>query len=74
MDTSEPIAMSRDPRPSKPKGLRLELEEADVQRLRVVAAQAGLSMASYLRRIVLADLDAKAPKEGPKGKGKSQTR
>jgi hypothetical protein len=46
------------PLADRTKRVRLDLTPEENHRLRVVAAQAGLSIAAYTRRVVLADLDA----------------
>jgi plasmid stability protein len=60
--------MSRDPRPADRVGLRLELSAAYRDRLRVIAARSGRSMATYLRQLVEAHIEAVDPAPKPKGK------
>jgi plasmid stability protein len=57
--------MTNDPMPPDAIGLRLNLTPADRDRLRVVAAQAGMSMAAYARKVVL---EAVEKAETPKSK------
>jgi plasmid stability protein len=59
-------AKSTGPTPPGSRFVRLELTEDQHSRLRVVAAQAGLSMAAFARMVVIRELDAPAGK--PTGK------
>lgn len=52
--------------PVDSRSIRLELTEDQHARLRVVAAQAGLSMAAFARTVVIRALDAPAGKPAPK--------
>lgn len=63
--TSQDSRVPTDDQPTE-RRVRLTLPPEDVERLRVRAAQHGLSMASYVRMLVLADLDGTASKRPPK--------
>lgn len=45
------------PTADRTKRIRLDLTEAEQQRLRIVAAQAGLSMSAYVRDLVLSTIE-----------------
>jgi plasmid stability protein len=48
------------------KRIRLDLTEAEQQRLRVVAAQHGLSMSAFVRSLVLAAIEPENGKKSSK--------
>jgi hypothetical protein len=65
--------LPHDPVPPDAVGLRVEVSPADRDRLRIAAAKAGKSMASYVRWLIvthLDDLDAQG--EQPRQKQKRQ--